>query len=59
MAYIILGIIIGFIIFMDFGELLDGLGGAFIGCFVGMLIWIVVGFPLGIAVPTTEVIEEQ
>ena len=60
MAYIILGIIIGFIVlFMDFGEFLDGLGGALIGCLIGMLIWLVVGFPLGIAVPSTEVIEEQ
>lgn len=60
MAYIILGIIIGFIVlFMDFGEFLEGLGGAFTGCLIGMLIWLVVGFPLGIAVPTTEVIEEQ
>ena len=60
MAYLILGIVVGFIIaFMDWGEFLDGFLGAWIGLLVGMLIWMVVGFPLGFAIPTTEVIEEQ
>lgn len=60
MAYLILGVIIGFIIgFMDYGELLEGLGGALLGLLIGILIWMLVGFPLGFAVPTTEVIEEQ
>lgn len=60
MAYLILGIIIGFIIgFMDFGELLDGLASALLGLLIGMSIFLLVGFPLGFAVPTTEVVEEQ
>lgn len=60
MAYLILGIVVGFIIaFMDWGEFFDGLLGALTGLFIGILIWMVVGFPLGFAIPTTEVIEEQ
>ena len=60
MAYLILGAVVGFIImFMDWGEFADGLLGALAGLLTGALIWIIVGFPLGLAVPTIEVIEEQ
>ena len=60
MAYIVLGIIIGFIIgFKDLEEFSMGLLGALAGMLIGLLIWIIIGLPLGLFIPSTEVTEEQ
>lgn len=60
MAYIILGVIIGFILgFKDLEDFVDGLLGAMVGFLIGGILTFTVGLAIGFNVPTVEVVEKQ